>query len=158
MRRVKVLLSTAEGGEKLKKQFRIGLAAIVATGLLSVGSAGAQELANDEESLALLVEEGETVYGNYCAACHGAEGEGGGGPALADSSFVESRSAVIYQVLFGAMDHGMPAFASTLSDQQIAAVSTYIRNSWENEYGIVLPRSVEMRRGAPPEDPAEDAE
>lgn len=142
----------------MKKQFGIGLAAIVASGLLAAGPAVAQEFANDEATLNLLMEEGETVYGNYCAACHGAEGEGGGGPALVNSNVVEGRSAVIYQILFGAMDHGMPAFASTLSDQQIAAVSTYIRNSWENDFGIVLPRSVEMRRGAPPADPAEDAE
>ncbi len=142
----------------MKKQFGIGLAALVATGLLSAGSAGAQELANDEASLNLLMEEGATVYGNYCAACHGAEGQGGGGPALVGSSVVQSRSAVIYQILFGAMDHGMPAFDSSLSDQQIAAVSTYIRNSWENDYGIILPRSVEMRRSVPPADPAEDAE
>ncbi|WMT91732.1 cytochrome c [Pelagibacterium sp. H642] len=141
----------------MKKQIGIGLAAILAAGLMT-GSAWTQELANDEESLALLMEEGETVYANNCAACHGVEGEGGGGPALVGSSVVEGRSAVIYQILFGATDHGMPAFAPILSDQEIAAVATYIRNSWENDYGIVLPRSVEMRRSAPPENPAEDAE
>lgn len=136
----------------MKKQFGIGVAAIIASSLLMGGPALTQELANDEESLNILIEEGETVYRNYCAACHGANGEGGGGPALADSSFVGSRSATVYQILFGAMDHGMPAFANILSDQEIAAVSTFIRNVWDNDYSIVLPRSVEMRRGTPPEE------
>lgn len=136
----------------MNTKFTKGLAAIAAAGLLAVSPVAAQEFANDEASMNLLMEEGETVYGNYCAACHGVNGEGGGGPALDGVSFVSSRSAVVYQILYGAMDHGMPAFAPVLSDQEIAAVSTYIRNAWSNDHGIVLPRSVEMRRNAPPED------
>lgn len=130
----------------MKNRIKSGLAAMIAVGMMAAAPVSAQEFANDEESLALLMEEGETVYGNYCAACHGANGQGGGGPVLDGSNFVAGRSAVVYQILYGAMDHGMPAFAPVLSDQEIAAVSTYIRNAWSNDHGIVLPRSVEMRR------------
>lgn len=137
----------------MKKQFGLGLAALVASGLVSFAPVMAQDLANDEASLNLLIEEGETVYTTYCSACHGVNGEGGGGPALDNSTMVNSRSATIFQILFGATDHGMPAFAPMLDDRQVAAVSTYIRNAWSNEGTIVLPRSVELRRseGAPPE-------
>jgi mono/diheme cytochrome c family protein len=31
----------------------------------------------------------------------------------------------------------MPQFAGTLKDAQIAAVATYIRNSWGNEFGAI---------------------
>ncbi|MAN76786.1 MAG: hypothetical protein CML24_06240 [Rhizobiales bacterium] len=136
----------------MKKNFGTGIATILLSSLIGATPALTQDLANDEESLAILMEEGETVYTNNCAACHGAEGEGGAGPALVNSAVVESRSAVIYQILFGAMDHGMPAFGPILSDREVAAVSTYMRNVWENEEGIVLPRSVELRRSAPPEE------
>ena len=134
----------------MKKQLGIGLAALVASALMLAAPVTAQEYANNEETFNLLMQEGETGYANNCAACHGATGAGGGGPSLIGSNVVQSRSAVIYQVLFGAMDHGMPAYEAILSDEEIAAITTYIRNSWDNDYGIVLPRSVEMRRTVPP--------
>jgi len=143
----------------MKKQLGIGLliAAVASAGL--IGSAVAQdqeqELTNDEASLEQLIMEGEGVFSANCASCHGAEGQGGAGPALADNDFVESRSAVINQILFGAVEHGMPPFAPVLDDREIAAVATYIRNSWENEYSIVLPRSVELRRAHGPEEEEE---
>lgn len=163
------------------KKIAIGLSAVMLAGLLAGGAVIAQDAAapaadatapaadaaapaadaagdvayaDDEASMQKLMELGETVYTDNCAACHGAEGEGGGGPALKNSAVAKSRSAVTFQILFGAMDHGMPAFASVLSDEEIAAVATYIRNSWDNEMGIVLPRSVEMRRAVPPEEEA----
>jgi len=113
---------------------------------MSAGVSLAQEMANNEETLQLLVTQGQTVYMDNCAACHGNDGEGGGGPKLDGNSFLKSRPAVINQILFGAQAHGMPPFAPVLSDVEVAAVSTYIRNAWKNEFGIVLPRSVELRR------------
>jgi mono/diheme cytochrome c family protein len=31
----------------------------------------------------------------------------------------------------------MPGFGAALSDREVAAVATYVRNSFGNEYGIV---------------------
>jgi len=41
----------------------------------------------------------------------------------------------------------MPAFPN-LTDREIAAVATYIRNSWGNEYGIAREASVAFARRA----------
>jgi mono/diheme cytochrome c family protein len=153
------------------KKLGFGLSAVVLAGLLVGGvslvqaqdaaapaaapaDAAAPALANDDASLQLLIEEGGPLYDVNCAACHGSMGEGGAGPSLINSAVVRSRSAVTYQILFGATDHGMPPFAPVLNDHEIAAVATYIRNSWNNEFGIILPRSVELRRAAPPEEEA----
>jgi len=120
-------------------------AAALALTVMTSGAAFAQP-ANDEATKEAYIKQGEVVFNDYCSACHGANGEGGSGPALAKNGFVNGRAAVINQVLFGATDHGMPPFAPVLTDEQVAQVATYIRNSWGNKAGIVLPRSVELRR------------
>lgn len=139
----------------MKNKLSGGLASLFVAGLLVTGTVGAQEMANNAETLKLLVDEGAPLYSDNCAGCHGAEGEGGVGPSLVGTAKIKSRSALIFQILFGATDHGMPPFVDVLSDQEIAAVATYVRNSWTNESGIVLPRSVELRRTTPPEVEAE---
>ena len=48
-----------------------------------------------------------------------------------------ARDHIVRQVLRGNVEKGMPAFAGQLSDRQIAAVATYIRNAWENAHGVV---------------------
>jgi len=126
--------------------FKLAGAAIAMMTMAS-GVAMAQP-ANDEATLAAYMEEGAGVYTDFCSACHGVNGEGGAGPQLANNAFVSGRSAIINQVLYGATDHGMPPFAPVLTDEQVAAVTTYVRNSFGNEYGLVLPRSVELRRTA----------
>lgn len=99
------------------------------------------------ESLSELMTEGRVVFNDNCAACHGIEGRGtGSGPALNRNANIESRPMVINQVLWGQIERGMPPFADLLDDRQIAAVATYIRNAWDNDMGIVFPRSVELRR------------
>lgn len=128
--------------------FKKGWFAAFAISVMATGAAVAQPV-NDEATKLAYIEQGKVVYGDYCAACHGDNGEGGGGPTLAKNGFVKGRAAVINQILFGATDHGMPPFAPELTDEEIAQVATYIRNAWGNESGLVLPRSVELRRTTP---------
>lgn len=140
----------------MKNRINTKLASILVAGMLATSAVSAQEGAtSQDEALATLVEQGEQLFIDYCAVCHGDNGEGGAGPALLKNAKVESRSALVFQILFGATDHGMPPFASVLTDEEIAAIATYVRNSWDNEYGIVLARSVEMRRPAQPESEGE---
>jgi cbb3-type cytochrome c oxidase subunit III len=86
---------------------------------------------------------GQAIYHDQCSACHGLDGKGVEAlfPALTDSAVVRSsdpRTAVRI-VLRGARSaatdgapvaSGMPSFAKQLSDQQIADVLTYVRNTW----------------------------
>ncbi|QQR40013.1 c-type cytochrome [Devosia rhizoryzae] len=136
------------------KKLASGLSAAILACALVGGTAYAQDATyqNDDASLQALIEMGGPVYNDNCAACHGANGEGGAGPSLIGSAVVKSRSALSFQILYGATDHGMPPFAPVLTDEEIAAVATYVRNSWTNEAGILLPRSVELRRAVPPEE------
>lgn len=128
----------------MKNGLGIGLVAFAAMGLMTFGSAFAAETVDPQ--MQSLMTQGKTVFLDNCAACHGENGEGGVGPKLDGNSFIKTRANIINQVLFGAVDHGMPPFAPQLTDEQIAAVATYVRNSWSNDSGLVLPRSVELRR------------
>jgi mono/diheme cytochrome c family protein len=84
---------------------------------------------------------GETIYMNgRCFACHGQDGFGGVGPRFRQDHFLGLTDYVIGQILIGRSV--MPSFAEALSDQQIADVATYIRNSWGNQFGGVQPQEV----------------
>ena len=80
-----------------------------------------------------------------CATCHGDKGEGKPPdyPPLAGNQSIEMASAVnaIRMVLNGGFPpgtvgnpqpYGMPPFAQALSDDEVAAVVSYIRTAWGN--------------------------
>ncbi len=79
-----------------------------------------------------------------CFACHGEMGYGGAGPRFRGDKLLSADDYVIGQILIG---RGiMPAFGPKLSDQQIAAVATYVRNSWGNRFGAIAPDQVAKMR------------
>ncbi len=86
---------------------------------------------------------GEEIF-QQCAACHGNEGQGGIGPALAGNQNLESADYHISRILNGGA--GMPAFRDQLSDAQIAAVATYERTSWGNNFGEITAQQVAQQR------------
>jgi mono/diheme cytochrome c family protein len=93
-----------------------------------------------------LMREGDASYRRNCASCHGAQGQGGFGPLLINNAVVRSPGGLVAQILVGMEDRGMPPFA-LLSDQEIAAISTFVRNSWGNDFGPVTPAFVANARG-----------
>jgi mono/diheme cytochrome c family protein len=93
-----------------------------------------------EVSLAL----GETIYSNTCAMCHGNEGQGGVGKELADNQDLADTSHVVKRIVQGQAP--MPAFGNSLSDEEIASVASYIRNSWGNDFGEVSTQYVVAER------------
>jgi cytochrome c551 len=69
---------------------------------------------------------GELVYADECAVCHGADGEGGSGPSM--SSVVgEGEDEIIGTVLEG--EGSMPAF-DDLPDQDIADLVAFITETF----------------------------
>jgi mono/diheme cytochrome c family protein len=91
------------------------------------------------------MQQGQEIYNNQCAACHTAGGDGIVGlfPRLSGSPLVQQSQAtsLIRVVLEGSRavatdgaptGPAMPSFAWGLSDADVAAVVTYIRNSWGN--------------------------
>lgn len=109
----------------------------------------APEVVDDEEVLfAALMEEGALVYRRVanCAGCHGNEGAGDFGPRLAGDRYLASVGGVVGIILGGFTDRGMPAFTADLDNRQVAAVATFVRNSWGNEFGLVREEWVANRR------------
>jgi cbb3-type cytochrome c oxidase subunit III len=88
---------------------------------------------------------GASVYASKCAACHGANGQGGGRgtfPALAGDPLVNKTDAV---GMIALIEHGqsmMPAWKGQLSAGDIAAVATFIRAAWGNKGGPVSEQDV----------------
>jgi predicted lipoprotein with Yx(FWY)xxD motif/cytochrome c5 len=99
-----------------------------------------------EEDMAALMSEGRLTFSSHCAVCHGAEGAGAIGPGFVGNSILSDKVFVVNRVLDGFIDHGMPPFGSALSDRQVSAVTTYIRNSWGNEFGPILEEEVAAER------------
>jgi mono/diheme cytochrome c family protein len=109
----------------------------------------------------LLVRLGKSVYDAQCANCHGAQGAGQPPryPALAGNQSIQMESAVnpIRMVLNGGfppgtpsnpMPYGMAPFAQTLSDDEVAAVVTFIRAAWGNRGTAVSAREANELRTA----------
>lgn len=93
-----------------------------------------------------LMNQGQDVFVNNCAVCHGSNGQGKVGPRFAGNSDLSDTSFVLTTVLYGVQEHGMPTWKDTLTDAQIAAVTTFIRNSWSNQFGAVTPEEVKSAR------------
>jgi mono/diheme cytochrome c family protein len=105
---------------------------------------------------------GSTIYANRCAACHRTDGAGmpPAYPPLAGNPSIEMDVSVnpLRMVLNGGYPpqttenprpYGMPPFAQILSDEEVAAVVTYIRVSWGNHGSLVTPREANAMRLAP---------
>ncbi|QKZ04231.1 c-type cytochrome [Pseudomonas eucalypticola] len=92
-----------------------------------------------------VMQRGANVYSANCAACHNSDGKGinqlaaglGNNPGIQ----AENAQSLMTTVLEGGrsavtLDNptsgAMPSFAWKLSDEQVAAALTYIRNSWGN--------------------------
>ncbi|MFP3403533.1 MULTISPECIES: c-type cytochrome [Pseudomonas] len=102
-----------------------------------------------------VMRRGGEVYEHNCMACHNVAGEGIDGmvSGFADNSGIRasSHTNLISTVLIGSRavitEHnptgaGMPSFDWKLNDADIAAVLTYVRNSWGNAASEVKAQDV----------------
>ena len=104
-------------------RFSLLLGAVGLTAALAGTDARAQEPAAEPDGAQVFATVG-------CAACHGPNGEGGAGPALAGNANLADANAVINQILNGGA--AMPPIGLGLTDAQVAAVINFIRSSWGN--------------------------
>ena len=102
---------------------------------------------------------GKAVYARACVACHEADGSGAPRiyPPLPGNANLQSAdpTSTLRIILDGAQTvttprapnpGSMPAYAKQLSDQEIADVANYIRNSWGNAAPPVTPAQVKKGR------------
>jgi cbb3-type cytochrome c oxidase subunit III len=98
-----------------------------------------------------LLKQGQEIFADNCAACHRANGEGlpAKFPALKGNPFVQGDpKPVLATVVHGRVGKlgQMPAWGPKLTDQEIAAVVSYIRNAWSNKASIIHAEAVAAAR------------
>jgi mono/diheme cytochrome c family protein len=109
-----------------------------------------------------LYETGAKLYEKWCADCHLKNGAGipPAYPPLANNQSISMEFAAnpVRMVMFGGYPpataknprpFGMPPFAQVMNDQEIAAVVTYIRQSWGNRAAAVSSADVGKYRAVP---------
>jgi cbb3-type cytochrome c oxidase subunit III len=103
--------------------------------------------------------DGKAIFAARCAACHQANGTGGGPyPPLAGNADVTAADTanLILTVLNGrsgpiqvngkTFSGNMPAWKDQLSNDELAAVLTYVRSAWTNKAAIVSAEQVAAAR------------
>lgn len=109
-----------------------------------------------------LADHGSDIYAQRCTDCHGKDGKGVPGvyPPLDGNAFVVEPTGVnaARAVLLGGFSpvtagnprpYSMPPYAQQLSDADVAAVVTYIRQAWSNRASAVRDGDVIKYRHTP---------
>src|ERR1039457_5930912 len=123
----------------------------------------ADELASyqPQSGAASMLAHGKTVYETYCGLCHGIDGLGkpAQAPPLAGSEWVAKDVASLARIPLTGLNGliqvkgrdwnlSMAPMGATLSDADLAAVLTYIRESWGNKNGAVSADQIKAARAA----------
>jgi mono/diheme cytochrome c family protein len=96
---------------------------------------------------------GREVYQNICQACHQPDGRGQDkvAPSLVGSELALAPADVTARILLNGKEGRvglMPPLGAALSDDQVAAVLTYVRREWGQTGGPVDPATVKVVRAA----------
>ena len=96
---------------------------------------------------AMAQSDGAALFTQNCSACHQSTGKGipGAFPALAGDPFVVGPAKSVVSVVLNGRG-GMPAFGKDLTDEQIAAILSYIRSFWGNHGPAVVMGEVKAGR------------
>jgi mono/diheme cytochrome c family protein len=155
---------------KKEAEFQKELAADTSTVISKRLKKVIDDLSKKSESTVDVAKEypkGESLFRSICQTCHGADGNGISGlaPPLNKSEWVTGdKSRLIKVILYGLagpikigdkvykspeISGEMPGIASntSFSDEDIAEVANYIRNSWSNKADKVTKESVSDIRG-----------
>ena len=108
-----------------------------------------------------LMGQGRTIYNLHCGTCHLPSGQGDPqmGPALNAASLVvqsDNPASMINAILYGPQLPQRPgesrwlepmaAYQYMLNDEEVAALASFIRNSWDNRAGEVSAEQVSRQR------------
>jgi len=129
--------------------------------LLALVIAGCQpQPPQDASSEDRMLQLGERVYRTYCATCHQADGRGvpGAFPPLRQTDWVEGDKGRLIRLVLnglqgrvvvqGEVYEGVMTPHNFLTDDQIAAVLTYVRQHFGNTASAVSPDAVTAVRTA----------
>lgn len=109
-----------------------------------------------------LLKRGAALYENHCVECHKADGKSAppAYPPLAGNRSVTAALPInpVRMVLNGGYPpstegnprpYGMPPFGFMMSDEEVSAVVSYIRNAWGNQAAPVTSSEVSRYRAVP---------
>lgn len=104
---------------------------------------------------------GSQIYSSRCANCHQSNGEGVANafPPLNQARWVTDDKGPIIRILLHGLigeievrgnvyNGNMPAWGNQMSDEEIAAVITHVRQSWDNDASEVTAEEVKAVRDA----------
>lgn len=138
-------------------KFFVFCSLIIPSTLLAQSKKAAPKTASSS-AVTAAVTRGKEVYTNVCLACHQADGSGvpnlnppliktpwvlGGKPALVEMVLKGSQGKI---EIDGDKFHNTMPSLSYLTDQQIADVLTFVRNSFGNKASLVTPAEVKTVR------------
>lgn len=108
---------------------------------------GAEVADAGDDVFAAYMELGGRVFAQHCAVCHGAEGNQAlaSHTAILDGYRRLNDSARMLRAIVNGRGY-MPGLGGALTDEEVAAVATYVRNSWSNDHGPVSVEEVEAVR------------
>src|SRR5690606_17603769 len=121
----------------------------------------AEEGALGSPASATVMNDGETLYNIHCGTCHLPTGLGDPtqAPRLAGASPIVQAAdpaSLINVILYGPQlpnppltQHSwqaMDPFGDLLSDDEVAALASYLRNAWGNKGGAVTAKQVAAQR------------
>ncbi len=102
---------------------------------------------------------GQAIYVDNCSACHKSNGEGVPGtfpPLKGDAAAQGSDPTTVIRIILNgahAVDTdarptplAMPSFKWKMSDEEVAAVASYVRNAWGNAAPAVTADEVQSMR------------
>ncbi len=126
-------------------------------------ASSASGLSTKEERIAA----GKTLFNGTCSTCHGQNGDGMAGvfPPLANSDYIKASPGRVPEIILHGLqgpvkvngkDYNsiMPPM-SQLTDDEVAALSTYVLNSWGNPGGDVTKADATKARAAKPANASE---
>ena len=148
----------------------LGLSAVLLAGLLAACNGNAVPITFASRVIDTnTIEQGRQLYGQYCAACHGVDGQGQfpdaplvpdstgryGAPPHDDGGHTwHHGDALLLQIVReGGMGdpkdfYPMPPFSTQLSDDQIISIIAYLKTMWTDDHRANQQRRTEAEAEA----------
>jgi len=115
----------------------------------------------DARVLSSSVEDGEEIYNTRCVSCHQMNGQGVPGtfPPLNETEWVNGDKGRLIRLLLNGLSGSievkgqtysgvMPPWGGALDDEEMAAITTYIRSNFDNDASPVTAEEVAKVREA----------
>ena len=148
-----MLLKVLFKKNKMEKKYLLTVVAIFSFLIYSCGGASNQGGASNNPAAKVS---GDAIYKKTCISCHQPNGEGLTNvyPPLAKSDFLNDKEKAIGQVIKGytgelivnAKKYNSSMPAQQLTDEEIAAVLTYVYGNFGNSGGAVTADDVKAAR------------